>query len=92
MAKFIENTGAMNTFMDNIQKKMVNTVEKRAKELAPQKTGRLKRSIKASKVSNNHWKVEANTDYATYVELGTSRMRAQPFLRPALNALRKFTR
>lgn len=29
------------------------------------------------------WRVHADTDYAVYVEFGTSKMEAQPYLRPA---------
>jgi len=30
------------------------------------------------------WTIQADVDYAVYVELGTSKMAAQPFLRPAI--------
>ena len=50
-------------------------------------TGALKRSI-TMQVDDGRALVvgviSANTHYAGYVEYGTSRMRAQPYLRPAM--------
>lgn len=65
-------------------------VESGAKQRAPVDTGRLRSSIT--------WRMEedskglaaivgTNVEYATYVELGTSRMSAQPYLVPALRAV-----
>lgn len=92
MARFIENKANLERFLDQIELKMVQEVEKRAKELVPVDSGKLKRSIGLQKVSKDLWQVFADTSYALYVELGTSKKRARPFLRPALDALRKFTR
>ena len=50
---------------------------------APVKTGRLQDSIDMD-TSPTKGVVYANTDYAPYVELGTEKQTAQPFLRPAL--------
>lgn len=64
-------------------------VEAAAKQLCPVDTGRLRSSI------TNELGVDAdglmavvgtNVDYAPHVELGTSKMAAQPFLLPALDA------
>lgn len=59
------------------------TVCAAAKEMCPVDTGTLKNSIsaEADKMSAS---VSANTDYAAYVEFGTSRAAAQPYLVPAL--------
>lgn len=38
--------------------------------------------------SNAHARIGTNIEYGPYVELGTSRMRAQPYLRPALDEKR----
>jgi len=60
-------------------------VERTAKELVPVDTGTLKRSITHEFHSKTHATVGSNVEYAPFVELGTSRMTAQPFLRPALH-------
>lgn len=47
-------------------------------------TGELRRSIKRKIKSNGMvGEVEATKDYAAYVEYGTRKMRAQPYMRPA---------
>lgn len=58
-----------------------------ARSRAPVDTGQLRSSIKA--VSLEHGKsaeVMADTDYAAFVEFGTYKMAAQPFLTPAVQA------
>ena len=62
----------------------------RARELAPVKTGRLMASIYADIGDVEEMqeafaprRVIAETDYATFVEFGTSRMTARPFMGPA---------
>lgn len=62
-------------------------VEASAKRLCPVDTNRLRSSIthRLSKDSRGlAADVGSNVEYAVFVELGTSRARAQPFLRPAL--------
>lgn len=66
-------------------------VERRAKQLAPVDTGRLRSSVThemAEEGGDLVGRVGTDVDYAPHVELGTSRARAQPFLRPALDAAR----
>lgn len=60
------------------------TAETYAKEDCPVDTGRLRNSI-AHAVAKNEDAVYigTNVEYAPYVELGTSRQKAQPFLKPA---------
>lgn len=50
-------------------------------------TGATKRSISvnSSKVGRFKYKVAPGTDYASYVELGTRKMSAQPFVKPAFD-------
>ncbi|HZY93793.1 MAG TPA: HK97-gp10 family putative phage morphogenesis protein [Candidatus Bathyarchaeia archaeon] len=62
----------------------------RARELAPVRTGHLMASIHAELGEQSEVKeafapiqVRAEAEYATYVEYGTNRMAAQPFLGPA---------
>lgn len=60
-------------------------VAARAQDYAPVDTGALRASIRVDDVTPDSAQVSANTDYAAFVELGTSHMAAQPFLRPALD-------
>lgn len=62
-------------------------VETGAKRLCPVDTGRLRASITHALERDAQGLVGVvgtDVDYAPYVELGTSRAPAQPFLRPAL--------
>lgn len=65
-------------------------VESAAKQLAPVDTGRLRSSI-ATEMSRDSKGVVAyvgsNVEYAIYLEMGTSRMAARPYLIPALSRL-----
>lgn len=66
-------------------------VERTAKRLCPVDTGRLRSSITHQMGRDARGllaKVGTNVSYAKYVELGTRRMRARPFLRPALRSVR----
>lgn len=60
------------------------TAERYAKELCPVDTGLLRNSIAHEQRDANTEAVGTNVDYAPYVELGTYKMRAQPYLRPAV--------
>ena len=56
------------------------------------KTGRLKRSIRVKEVAPMIWQIVAGNRkafYAHFIERGTRRSRAYPFLRPAFEAYRK---
>jgi HK97 gp10 family phage protein len=61
-------------------------VQKDAKQAAPVLTGRLRASI-AIRAGDTPLSREIYSDveYAIYVEMGTLRMRAQPFIYPSLN-------
>lgn len=61
-------------------------VQNNARELCPVDTGRLRSSIMhvpGEDARGPYVDVGTNVEYATHVEYGTSRMSAQPFLRPA---------
>lgn len=67
-------------------------VQSVARRLCPVLTGRLRSSISMrTGVDTEGPFVEVGTDveYAPHVEFGTVRMRAQPFLRPALEQVRR---
>lgn len=71
--------------MDERLEKAARLVEADAARFAPVDTGRLKNSIHSRRVeAGKKWLVGSNVRYAPYQELGTSKMRAQSFLRPAL--------
>jgi HK97 gp10 family phage protein len=55
----------------------------RAVTLAPVDTGALKNSIHAYSAGKLRWEVSDGVEYGIYQEFGTSRHRAQPFMRPA---------
>ena len=56
-----------------------------AKMLCPVDTGRLRNSITHSvDASEQKVYVGTNVEYAAYVEMGTSRTKAQPYLQPAV--------
>lgn len=59
-------------------------IERGAKQRAPVDTGRLRNSI-AHEIHEGGLNAEigSNVDYAPFVEFGTRRMRAQPYLFPA---------
>jgi HK97 gp10 family phage protein len=64
-----------------VEEKGAEIVAGLAQARAPELTGHLKASI-----TDDGGEVVADTDYAGYVEYGTRRSKAQPFLRPAKDA------
>lgn len=65
------------------------SVDRAAKGACPVDTGRLRSSINWRLASDSRGLlaiVGTNVEYAPFIEFGTRRMGAQPFLRPALGA------
>ena len=60
-------------------------VETHSKILCPVDTGFLRNSIQVDSVTPMAAIIAPHTDYAEHVEFGTSRMEAQPYMRPALD-------
>lgn len=63
-------------------------IERAAKVKAPVDTGAMKNAIFSAKHGNLTYKVTSPQFYSVYVELGTRKMAAKPFLRPAIDAER----
>lgn len=59
-------------------------IEVQAKKNSPVDTGNLRNSI-THETEGNTTNIGSNVEYAPYVEMGTSRHSAQPFLAPAIN-------
>ncbi|GIK73808.1 MAG: hypothetical protein BroJett021_27960 [Chloroflexota bacterium] len=59
-------------------------VERAAKVKAPVDTGFLRNSIQTVSVTDREAVVAVGAEYGIYQEMGTRFMRAQPFMRPAL--------
>lgn len=83
---------ALNAYPKGIEKQLyqavrdtLKEVRRTAKELVPVRTGDLRGSIgfRSSRKDMSGF-VFASMPYALFVEEGTSRMEAQPYLRPAL--------
>ena len=77
-------------FIEELRKKVPVALEEigmaaegYAKRLAPVDTGRLRNSISHT-VDDDTAIVGTNVEYAPYVELGTRKTRAQPYLRPSI--------
>jgi len=60
-------------------------IQNEAKKKAPYKTGTLRRSIHTEMISNTQARVGTDVEYAIHQEFGTSKMKAHPYLRPALD-------
>lgn len=71
-------------------KKALDDISAGAKNRVPVDTGATKNSISTSTQGNRDYargEVGPSTKYAGFLERGTSRQRAQPFLRPATDAV-----
>jgi len=64
-------------------------VEKEAKRICPVDTGRLRNSISTAKGDKTTMFVGTNVEYAPYVEFGTHKMSAQPYMRPAAEKVKQ---
>jgi len=88
---------ALDTANEKLVKRVAVVISRKAKQKCPVKTGTLKRSIRpVVNLAKGKAEVVAGGDagvmpgvgspveYAVYVELGTSKQAAQPYLRPAI--------
>lgn len=71
--------------MDDHVEDFCKDVTASAKLRVPVDTGKLKMSIRYVRHGKGRFSIDADAPHASYVENGTSKMPAQPFMRPAIN-------
>ena len=86
--KITDNSGEfLDALPEQIEQALIAiglTAESYAKRDCPVDTGRLRNSItNAVEVGEQSVYIGSNVEYAAFVELGTSRMKARPYLKPA---------
>lgn len=86
--KALENMVSDNELEMLVQKAALK-VEAEAKKLCPVDTGRLRASITTQRLGPLTYGVGTGVEYAPYVEFGTRKMAAQPFLRPAAHKVKE---
>lgn len=74
----------LNKDLDKTLEEMALKVEREAKRRCPVRTGRLRASIHHGRIEENVYFVGSPVVYAPFVEFGTRRMSAKPYLRPAV--------
>lgn len=79
LSKVIDRTPEL---MENVVKEVAIRVDAEAKKKAPVDTGNLRASI-TMEVDGLEATVGTNVEYAPFIEFGTSRQQAQPFMTPA---------
>lgn len=79
---------------DSLPKNLTEATRDIAKDIVPVQFGFLRNSIRSSKLRKGLWQTSARSteggaerDYAHYVEYGTSKMAAQPFMGPAFRIM-----
>lgn len=72
----------------DVIRETVDGIATDARGRAPVDTGELRDSIAGRVINQNAGEVVATADHASYVEYGTVKMPAQPYLHPAADAAR----
>lgn len=72
-------------YTDSLMKNYSMRLESNTKSLVPVKSGALRDSISVTKVAQMKYKVGPTVGYGKYVEFGTSKTPARPFIRPAVS-------
>lgn len=87
-AEVVDNTPQIQSLAHEAMRTALEAVglqaEGYAKHYCPVDTGRLRNSITHT-YDNEYAYIGTNVEYAPYVEYGTSKTKAQPFLKPAVN-------
>ena len=86
--RIIDHTAEVRAAMDKAIDKALEMcglkAEGYAKMICPVDTGNLRNSITHTPGEDKSEYIGTNVEYGPYVELGTSRTKAQPYLRPAV--------
>lgn len=94
--------GGFRAWVEEVMEEAADRAVKRAKELVPVRTGRLKKSIGKERLEEYRGRVggeirgwivtyavgDTEAYYGLFVEMGTRHMAAQPFLKPAIEEAR----
>lgn len=80
---FPEIASKLPNVVSDIVRKAAFDIEANAKAIVPVDTGKLKNSISCEFPTQTSAIIAPHTDYETFVEFGTYKMRAQPYMRPA---------
>lgn len=78
-----EVLAALNSQLDMGMEIVGSAATQHAKDMTPVRTGNLRDSINNRPSGKHGQEIGTKVEYAGYVELGTRKMRAQPYLRPA---------
>lgn len=79
--------GAARANLGKAVAKVARDIEGQAKAVVPVDTGFLKNSIQARPLGPLLWEVTVGAHYGVYVEFGTVRMAARPYLGPAVERM-----
>ena len=79
-----EFINAMDTKASKVLEMLGLKAEGYEKLICPVDTGRLRNSITHTQLDKTTEIIGTNVEYAAYVELGTQRQRAQPYLKPSI--------
>lgn len=83
-AKLDEMIARLPERTDEVLRSTALAVQGRAASIAPVDTGALANSIEYEKIDPTLYEVHDGVEYGIYQELGTYKMRAQPFMVPAI--------
>lgn len=90
MAELGATAGATIEAAASAMKTTTGQVQAQAKHIAPKRTGFMANNISVEPIqrtaSSVTGTIEAKADYSSFVEFGTYKMSAQPFIRPAVSA------
>ena len=70
--------------LDDVIQIAARNIESRAKQLVPVDTGDTQSSIEARSPKKMEWRIGPTTEYAPFLEFGTERMSARPYLIPSI--------
>lgn len=86
--QLIDNTDLIKHAKDEAIERALEAVglqaEGYAKMLCPVDTGNLRNSITHQQIDKGSEAIGTNVEYAPYVEMGTQKMAAQPYIKPAV--------